>query len=153
MTEQSANPLGVAAAAEPLEGRRILVVDDEEDVREFLLMVLADAGSQVCEAADGAEALEVARRERPDLITLDLSMPGVDGVEAFTQLRTDPELGDTPICIVTGHPEFRTVIYDRPVRPPEGYMDKPVDEANLVATIRRIIGLAEKKSRRADFSR
>ncbi len=148
MTEQSAKPLGVAAATSPLEGRRILVVDDEEDVREFLLMVLADAGSQVCEAADGAEALEVARRERPDLITLDLSMPGVDGVEAFTQLRQDPDLGDTPVCIVTGHPEFRTVIYDRPVRPPEGYMDKPINEANLVATIRRIIGLAEKKSRR-----
>ncbi len=126
----------------PLAGRTVLVVDDEEDARTFIATVLEDAGARIVHAADGDEALAVARRERPDLITLDLSMPGKDGVEAFTELRRDPELSTTPVCIVTGHPEFRTVIYDRPVNPPEGYMDKPVEGEALLKNVRRILETA-----------
>ena len=140
-------PLGVQAEAGVLGGRKVMVVDDEEDVRTFLLTVFADAGAALCEAESGEEALRVAAAERPDLITLDLSMPGMGGVQAYVALRNHPSTGDIPVCIVTGHPEFRTVIYDRPVRPPEGYLDKPVDPDQLVATVRRILGL---KHRRAD---
>jgi twitching motility two-component system response regulator PilH len=120
------------------------VVDDEEDVRTFLTTVLEDAGAEVLTATDGDEALAVASREKPDLITLDLSMPGKDGIEAFTELRKTPGLEEMPVCIVTGHPEFRKLIYDRPVPPPDGYMDKPVDEDELVSNIRRILELKEK---------
>jgi len=128
-----------------LHGRRILVVEDEDDVRVFLTTVLEDAGAETFEATDGDEALEVARREKPDLITLDLSMPGKDGVEAFVELREDDELGDIPVCVVTGHPEFRKVIYDKPVRTPEGYMNKPVNEEDLVFNLRRILGVRDKR--------
>jgi len=131
--------------ADALRGRRILVVDDEEDVRLFLTTVLEDAGATVFIATDGNEAIEVAQREKPDLITLDLSMPGKDGIEAFTELRKTAGLEETPVCVVTGHPEFRKLIYDRPVTPPEGYMDKPVDEGKLVSNIRRILDLREKR--------
>jgi CheY-like chemotaxis protein len=134
---------------EPLAGYTILVVDDEEDVRTYLLTVFADAGARICEAADGREALEVARRQRPSLITLDLSMPGADGVDAFCELRADEELCDTPVCIVTGHPEFRKVIYERPVAAPEGYLNKPVDEAALVTTVRRILELGHRRAERS----
>ena len=61
----------------PLSGSVVLVVDDDEDIRTFLLALFADHGAGLCEAADGDEALEMARSKRPDLITLDLSMPGV----------------------------------------------------------------------------
>jgi len=54
-------------------------------------------------------------------------------------------LEDLPVCIVTGHPEFRKLIYDRPVPPPEGYMDKPVNEEKLVSNIRRILELRERR--------
>jgi len=128
-----------------LARRRILVVEDEEDARTFLTTVLEDAGAETYEALDGDEALVVARREKPDLITLDLSMPGKDGVQAFVELREDDELADIPVCIVTGHPEFRKVIYDKPVRAPEGYMNKPVDEDDLIFNLRRILGVREKK--------
>jgi len=140
--------LGSPATVLPLQGRRVLVVDDEEDIRTFLLAVLADAGAQVVEAADGAEALAMARRHHPDLITLDLAMPGTDGVAAFSALREAPETEEIPVCIVTGHPEFRTVIYDRPCRPPEGYMNKPVDPDELVRCVRRILGLQRRKKAR-----
>ncbi len=134
------------AAKEPLAGRKILVVDDEEDVRTFLTMVFEDAGAEVVSATDGDEAIAMAREHRPDLISLDLSMPGKDGVAAFVELRKDPETGEIPVCVVTGHPEFRQVIYDRQVAPPEGYLGKPVDEDKLVAYAHHIIEHREEKA-------
>ena len=127
------------AEAEPLAGRKILVVDDEEDVRIFLITVFEDAGAEVISASDGDEALAMAREHQPDLISLDLSMPGKDGVETFVELRSVPETEEIPVCVVTGHPEFRQVIYDRPVPPPEGYLGKPVDEDKLVAYVGHIL--------------
>ena len=131
---------------ETLAGKRILVVDDEEDARFFLSMVFQDAGATVLVASDGDEALAMAAKERPDLITLDLSMPGKDGVDTFAELRANPELADIPVCVVTGHPEFRKVIYNRTVPPPEGFMNKPVDEKNLLRNVRRILTLKAKKA-------
>jgi CheY-like chemotaxis protein len=132
-------------ADEPLAGRRVLVVDDEEDVREYLKTVFEDAGATVIEATDGDQAIAMANTEKPDLITLDLSMPGKDGVEAFGDLRRDPATEEIPVCIVTGHPEFRQVIYDRVVPAPEGYLEKPVDEDKLVAYSAHILEVRDKK--------
>ena len=134
------------AAKEPLAGRKILVVDDEEDVRMFLTTVFEDAGAEVVTATDGDEAIVMAAEHKPDLISLDLSMPGKDGVEAFVELRKNPETEEIPVCVVTGHPEFRQVIYDRPVTPPEGYLGKPVDEDKLVAYAHHIIEHGEEKA-------
>ena len=140
--------LGVAAETLPLQNVHILVVDDDEDIRTFLLAVFADAGARVSEACDGLEAIEVARRVRPDLITLDLAMPGQDGVEAFSELRSTSGTEEIPVCILTGHPEFRAVIYDRRANPPEGFMAKPVDPDELVRTVRRILGLRRRQAAR-----
>ncbi len=135
-----------AAVAEPLTGRKILVVDDEDDVRVFLSSVFEDAGAEVVVATDGDEAIAVARQEKPDLISLDLSMPGKDGVDAFCEIRRTPETEAIPVCVVTGHPEFRSVIYDRPVPPPEGYLEKPVDQEKLVSYVHHIIETKDKKA-------
>ena len=134
------------AAKEPLAGRKILVVDDEEDVRTFLTTVFEDAGAEVITATDGDEALAMAIEHQPDFISLDLSMPGKDGVEAFVELRSTAETQEIPVCVVTGHPEFRQVIYDRPVPPPEGYLGKPVDEDKLVAYAHHIIEHREERA-------
>ena len=123
----------------PLAEKRILVVDDEPDTLTFLSTVLEDNGASIMKAKDGDEALATARKEKPDLITLDISMPGKDGGEVFVELRKDPELANIPVCIITGKPELRRLIYDRPVPPPEGYLDKPVTEENLVLNVRKIL--------------
>lgn len=128
----------------PLTGQTIVVVDDEPDQREFLATVFEDHGATVFRAADGDEGLELARREHPDLLTLDLEMPGTGAGEVFETLRTDPELEAIKVCIITGHPELRKLIYDRSVRKPEGYIDKPVDEARLILNARKILDLAHK---------
>ena len=132
----------------PLSGSVILVVDDDEDIRTFLLALFADHGAGLCEAADGDEAMEVAKARKPDLITLDLSMPGRDGVTTFCDLRDDPQTESIPVCIVTGHPEFRRVIYERPVTAPEGFVCKPVDPDELVRTVRRILALKSRSQSR-----
>jgi CheY-like chemotaxis protein len=131
------------AAVAALAGFKILVVDDEADARRFISMVMQDNGATVLEAEDGDVALELARKERPDLITLDLGMPGRDGGEVFEALRNDPELGRLRVCIVTGKPELRRLIYDRDVRRPEGYLDKPLTEEALLLNVRKIIELAD----------
>ena len=128
-----------------LEGYKILVVDDEPDVLTYLTAVLEDDGAAVIQAIDGSQALELARKEKPDLITLDLSMPGFDGGRVFEVLRKDPELSTVPVCIITGKPELRRLIYDRPVLPPEGYLDKPVSQQVLLLNVRKILELAHHK--------
>jgi CheY-like chemotaxis protein len=135
----------VAAEAARLKGYRILVADDEPDFVTFVSTVLEDNGAEVIEAFDGNQALELARKTKPDLMTLDITMPGKSGIEVFEILRSDDELASIPICIVTGKPELRKLIYERAVRPPEGYVDKPVDEDSIVKNIRKILKLAKDK--------
>jgi Fe-S oxidoreductase/ActR/RegA family two-component response regulator len=137
------------APALPLGGYRILVVDDEPDFVAFASAVLEDNGAGVFTAYSGDEAIAVARREKPDLVTLDLTMPGKSGIEVFEMMRNDPELASIPICIITGKPELRKLIYDHSVRTPEGYLDKPITEEHLLLNVRKILDLHQKERSRA----
>jgi two-component system alkaline phosphatase synthesis response regulator PhoP len=128
-----------------LSNYTILVVDDEPDSLTFIGTVLSDSGATVVEARDGEEALELARSERPDMVTLDISMPGKDGGEVFEEMRSDPALRSIPVCIVSGRPELRRLIYQRTVPPPDGYVDKPIDQKRLLLNVRKILS----RSRRA----
>jgi len=134
-------PVEIALPLEvlPLQGYKILVVDDEPDILTFIATVLEDQGARVIKAIDGEQALELAAKEKPDLITLDLSMPGKNGAFVFEEIRKDPELSTSRVCIITGKPELRRLIYDRPVPPPEGYMDKPINEEGLLVNVRKIL--------------
>jgi len=134
-----------------LAGRTILVADDEPDQVAFLSTVFEDNGATVLQAMNGDEALEMARKEKPDLLTLDLSMPGMNVGEVFELIRKDPELAQLKICIVTGRPELRGLIYDRKVRPPEGYLDKPVTEEHLLLNVRKILELAHEEEAAAEI--
>ena len=128
-----------------LTGVRILVVDDEPDTLAFIATVLEDNGAEVLEACDGNEALTLARREKPDLVTLDISMPGKDGGQVFEEMRSDPALRDIPVCIISGQPELRRLIYQRTVPPPDGYLDKPIDEKSLLLNVRKTLSLPHKR--------
>jgi CheY-like chemotaxis protein len=142
----------VVAEALPLAGRTLLVADDEPDQLEYLATVFEDNGATVLRATNGDEALAMACSEKPDLLTLDLEMPGRNVGEVYEILRKDPELESLKVCVITGRPELRKLIYDRSVRKPEGYMDKPVTEEALVSTVRRILELAHDESAAGDES-
>jgi len=124
-----------------LAGYKILTVDDEPDFLTFIGTVLEDNGATVITASNGEEAIRKARADKPDLMTLDITMPGKSGIEVFETLRKDPELESIPVCIITGKPEMRKLIYERAVTPPEGYVDKPVDEEDLLLNVRKILKL------------
>lgn len=140
--EVPAEAAPVMAEATALAGRRILVADDEPDFVTFVSTVLEDNGATVMKASDGNQAFAMAKSEKPDLITLDISMPGKSGVEVFELLRKTDETSQIPVCIITGKPEMRQLLYDRPVPPPEGYLDKPVDEESILLNVRKVLKLA-----------
>jgi len=140
---EEAVPVEAGAGDLPLSGRVIVVADDEPDQVEFLATVLEDNGATIHQAVTGDEALELARTLKPDLLTLDLHMPGRDVGEVFEMLREDSGLEELKVCVITGRPELRKLIYDRTVRPPEGYLDKPVDEERLLLNVRKILELAD----------
>jgi two-component system phosphate regulon response regulator PhoB len=79
----------------------ILVVDDEPSIVELVRFTLEDADVRVVEASDGAEALILARRIKPDLVLLDVQMPRLDGLEVCRQLRREPDFARTPVIMLT----------------------------------------------------
>ena len=133
--------VAIPAVGLPLAGFKILVVDDEPDILTFIAAVLEDQGATVIQAADGEQALALTIREKPDLVTLDLSMPGKNGGYVFEEIRNNPEVASTKVCIITGKPELRRLIYERPVAPPDGYLDKPINEESLLTNVRMILEL------------
>jgi CheY-like chemotaxis protein len=124
--------------------KRILVVDDEADVRDYLSMALEDAGFLVETAADGLEALEAVRRNPPDLISLDLVMPRHSGARFFHELQKDRTLARIPVLIVTGHARDEAGKADfeqMTMSGPGVYLEKPVRPPAYVAAVRRLLGM------------
>ena len=88
----------------------ILVVEDYEDTSLAMRLALEDRGYRIIEASDGASAVELAERERPDIILMDLNLPVMDGLEATKRIRSNAEMADTVIVAVTAYsdPDYRT---------------------------------------------
>lgn len=126
--------------------KRILVVDDEPDVRDFLSTCLEDAGFQVETAIDGLEALEKIAENPPDLITLDLLMPRISGIKMMRKLRKSEAWKQIPVIIVTAHAKDELgrkdleELYAEEVTPvPEHIIEKPITPSRLVAGIAKIL--------------
>jgi len=127
--------------------KKILIVDDEPDMVAFLQCLLEDNGYATLTARDGEEGLQVARSEKPDLVSLDLLMPNQTGIKMFRELRKDDDIKDTPVVMVTGFAkddvpqmDFKTWISKRSIKPPEAYIEKPVDKDLLLEAIKKALG-------------
>jgi CheY-like chemotaxis protein len=83
---------------------RILIIDDDAGVRGVLKMMLERAGHEVTAGACGADGLQFARERRPDLVLLDIEMPGMNGFDVCSLMKTDTNLRDVPVIIMTGRP-------------------------------------------------
>ncbi len=129
-----------------MEQVKILVVDDEPDIVEFLSYNLRKEGFEVVTAADGEEALEVARREKPDIILLDIMMPHLDGVEVCRTLRQEAEFKDTLIAFLTARNEDYSQIAALDVGG-DDYITKPIRPRVLIS---RIKALLRRKERATD---
>ncbi len=122
--------------------KTILVVDDELDFVAYLCTLLEDNGYDTLRATNGIEALEMAKSHRPNLITLDMTMPEQSGVRALKQLKSDPDLSQIPVVIVTGIGEsMNSFIQKIPHFPrPEGFIAKPIEREALVEMVGRLLG-------------
>ena len=122
--------------------KTILVVEDEEDVLQYLVTFFEDNDYNVITATDGKIGFEKAKSDHPDLITLDITMPGESGVRMFRNIQEEASTADIPVIIITGvSGEFKGFIESRKqVHPPEGYFEKPIDREVVLAKIKELIG-------------
>jgi DNA-binding response OmpR family regulator len=120
----------------------ILIADDNEDLRFMLSQFLTANGYRAVGAADGHEAVEVAARERPDLIVMDLGMPGMDGLSAVAEVRRRSPADAPPILIVSAYDrlEYRT---EAVAAGCADFLAKPLNPTELLKTIRMLLGVDE----------
>jgi two-component system, OmpR family, alkaline phosphatase synthesis response regulator PhoP len=118
--------------------QRILVVDDDKQITRLVRTYLEQAGFQVLVAYDGEAALHAIRRERPDLVVLDLMLPGRDGREVTRIVRADPDLATLPIVMLTARVEDVDKIVGLEIGA-DDYIAKPFNPAEVVARVRAVL--------------
>ena len=123
--------------------KKILIIDDEEDVVTYLSAFFTDNGFEAISAINGKEGFDKAKSEKPDIITLDVSMPEESGVKALRDLQNNESTKNTPIIMVTGVSiDMKRFIETRKqVHPPEGYFEKPIDREALLKKIKELLKL------------
>lgn len=115
----------------------MLVVDDEMEVRLLCSFNLTHEGYQVVEARDGAEALEIVSRERPDVILLDVMMPNMDGWEVLDSLKRDPVMARVPIIMLTARAQETDQVRGWKAGA-DGYITKPFNPTKLGQAIEAV---------------
>jgi two-component system, cell cycle response regulator DivK len=121
-----------------MTNNRVLLVEDNEDNFELVRFLLERAGFVVLAGHDGQEALDMARKELPDLILMDLSLPGIDGWTAARELKDDPKTSHIPLMALTAHtlPGDRKRAMESGF---DGYISKPIDVVNFGDSITKIL--------------
>lgn len=128
----------------------ILIVEDYDDVRRMLKVLLEFEEFQVVEAATGSEALEAIKKQPPDVILMDLALPGVDGFETIRRIRATDGFQNTPIIVLTAYTAPST--YETALSAGSNYfMAKPIDFDELAALLKDI--MSGGKTRRSKYTR
>jgi len=128
--------------------KRVLVVDDDPDVRLFNTTVLEENGYTPLVATNGEEGLEMIRKELPDLVILDVMMPKQSGIRLYRELKTDKALKNITVIILSGIAEKTflrsqnalTEFGGEEVPPPETYIEKPVEADELADVVKKVLG-------------
>jgi len=130
------------APARVLAGYKVLVIDDEPDVRTYLRMIFSEQGAEVVEANDANQGFRQIRDGEPDLVTLDLVMPHKTGEKLYWELRKDPKYEKLPIMIVTGcaktdkpRVNFHEFLQEKGIPEPNAFLEKPIDPQATVDTV------------------
>ena len=128
--------------------KKVLVIDDDPDVRLFTQAVLEENGYTPILAKNGEEGEAAVKKNKPDLIVLDVLMPKESGIRLYRNVKTDRNLKNIPIVILSGIAEKSFLrsqkvlaeFGENPVPGPEAYLEKPVDGEVLADTIKKILG-------------
>jgi twitching motility two-component system response regulator PilH len=114
--------------------KKVLVVDDSAVDIQNLTRILSDAGAIVVTASSGAEAITVAKREAPELILMDVNMPGLDGFSAVRQLAQDPSTKGIPVVFVTAKDQKADRVFAQMLGA-KGYVTKPYSPDQIVSQL------------------
>jgi CheY-like chemotaxis protein len=114
--------------------KKILIIDDDPVIVKYLKAVFSDNGYATCSAGSTMEGLEAVRKEKPDLICLDLQMPGEWGPRLYRKLRKDRDLRNIPVIVVSG------IDGDHAIKDAVAFVKKPFDSEKLVGIVKNTIG-------------
>ncbi len=120
------------------EGTRVLIIDDSITIVAALKKMLQSAGYKTLEAADAEKGVEVAKQEIPDLIFLDIILPGMDGFAALRQIRRDPTLRLVPVIMISGNEQATEQFYAQRIGA-DDFMKKPFSRFEVFARIERLL--------------
>ena len=119
---------------------KILVVDDEGVIRELMTYVLKKKGFITETAPDGKEALDKIALDRPDIVILDIVMPGMDGLEVYKRIRENPDTEHIPIIFLSAEASIKCPIYEKTQTAVE-YIEKPCDIEYLIKRIKSLTAI------------
>ncbi|HUW59177.1 MAG TPA: response regulator [Planctomycetota bacterium] len=125
--------------------KKVLVIDDNVDITRALTVRLRAAGYELILAPDGATGLETARVEKPDVILLDIRMPGIDGFEVNRRLKTIPELAEVPVIFLSAHAQG-AVRQEAWAAGGSCFLPKPYDAGQLMAVIEAVSETTQSRS-------
>lgn len=125
--------------------KKIMIVEDEPDVMDYLQTVLSTHGFETVTCMSASESFDLAEKERPDLVCLDIMMPEETGISFYTRLKQNEELKDIPVIIVSGAVQrgefdFRSYVPDSSIPEPDCYLEKPIVIDEFIETINDLIG-------------
>jgi two-component system, OmpR family, response regulator VicR len=119
--------------------KRILYIEDEMEMLELTRIVLEREGYQMLAAVGGAQGIELVKREKPDLVLLDLMMPDVDGWEVYRQMKADKEVADIPVIIITARSQSIDKVLGLKVAKVADYITKPFGPNDLINSVKRVL--------------
>ncbi len=128
--------------------KTVLSVDDEDHVREFVSTVLEENGYTPILATNGEEAMDIIRKQKPDLIIMDILMPKQSGIRLYRELKSSEILRDIPVIVYSGVAKrtalraqaAQTETGGASVPDPDAYLEKPVTPERLAATLKELLG-------------
>ena len=122
---------------------RLVCIEDEPEMIDLVRLILGRKGFEVIGANGGVEGLETVRREKPDLILLDLMMPDMDGWEVYQQIKADEELRKIPVVVVTAKAQSIDKVLGLHIAKVDDYITKPFGPQELLESVEKILGMTE----------
>jgi len=122
------------------QAKRVVCIEDEPEMIDLVRLILGRKGFEVIGANGGVEGLEAVRREKPDLVLLDLMMPDMDGWEVYQQIKADETLRHIPIVVVTAKAQSIDKVLGLHIAKVDDYITKPFGPQELLESIAKILG-------------
>jgi len=125
-----------------VDSKRVVCIEDEPEMIDLVRLILGRKGFEVIGANGGIEGLDTVRRERPDLVLLDLMMPDMDGWEVYQQIKADASLRGIPVVVVTAKAQSIDKVLGLHIAKVDDYITKPFGPQELLESVEKILGMS-----------